>query len=235
MKLALITGGSRGLGLALCNEYTHRDYHVIEYSRGAPHPYSVSVDLANPEATQEIIASSLEALPRNGYEEILVISNAGTLDPIGPSSKKPVDRVLANLNINLSSPIVALSTIMAHFQEVPCRKVVAAISSGAARKRLAGWSLYCAAKAGMEAYIETLTLEQNRANTSFIPVIIDPGVIDTEMQAAIRSSEPEDFPEVERFRRRKVEGGLASPKAVAEAIAAILSRRNLTGGNRYEV
>lgn len=235
MKLALITGGSRGLGLALSHHYTRRGYRVIEYSRSAPHPYSVSVDLANPETAQEIITSSLQAFPRDGYEEILVISNAGTLDPIGHSSKKPIDQVLANLNINLSTPILALSTIMAHFEEVPCRKVVAAISSGAARKRFAGWSLYCAAKAGIEAYIETLALEQSLSRTPAIPVIIDPGVIDTEMQATIRCTTADDFPEVERFRRRKVEGGLATPEAVAEAITAILSRSNLTGGSRYEV
>lgn len=235
MKLVLITGGSRGLGLALCDEYTRRGYRVIDYSRTAPNPYSVSMDLSHPEVAQRTLDASLAALPMEGYEEILIISNAGILDPLGPSSKKPRDRVLANLNINFTTPIVLLSRIVAHFQTVRCRKILVTISSGAARKVYYGWSLYCAAKAGMEAYIETLALEQSREKDPFIPVIIDPGVIDTEMQAAIRNADPEDFPDVERFQRRKLEGGLAAPGAVAKTIATILSTSNLTCGHRYQV
>jgi benzil reductase ((S)-benzoin forming) len=193
------------------------------------------VDLSQPDTLRTTIAASLKEICPNEWEEILVINNAATLDPIGPTSKKAADRVLANINTNFASPILALSLIVAHFQEARCRKVIASISSGAARKSYYGWSLYCAAKAGIEAYIEVLALEQQKEKTPFIPINIDPNVIDTEMQALIRNTCPDDFPDVNRFQRRKTEGDLATPEAVAQQVLGIIDKEELTPGARYEV
>jgi benzil reductase ((S)-benzoin forming) len=193
------------------------------------------VDLSHPEGSLATIGAALREISPQDYNEIVVINNAATLDPIGPTSKKPADRVLANINTNFTSPILALSLIVAHFQTARCRKVIASISSGAARKSYYGWSLYCAAKAGMEAYIETLALEQEKEDAPFIPINIDPNVIDTEMQAFIRSTSHEDFPDVERFQRRKTEGKLATPEFVARQVLGIIRREDLTFGGRYEV
>ena len=164
MRLGIITGVSRGLGAALFHGLVRKGYHVIEFSRSAPHQTSIAVDLSQPDTLRTTIAASLKEICPNEWEEILVINNAATLDPIGPTSKKAADRVLANINTNFASPILALSLIVAHFQEARCRKVIASISSGAARKSYYGWSLYCAAKAGIEAYIEVLALEQQKEN-----------------------------------------------------------------------
>lgn len=235
MKLAVVTGGSRGLGRSLCEEFRNRDYNVVEYSRSAPHPWSVSVDLSVPENIHQNILKSLRGFRPADFEEVVVVNNAGTLDPIGPSSKKSFDKILCNITTNFTGPILALSLIVAHFQGARCRKVIASISSGAAQKSYFGWSLYCAAKAGMEAYIRALALEQQSEDAPFTPIIIDPGVIDTEMQAAIRGASPDDFPEVERFKRRKSEGKLAAPEAVARQVLDIIARPDLTPGGRYEV
>lgn len=235
MKLALITGGSKGLGRSLCQQLIHLNYRVIEYSRSAPHPWSVSVDLSRPERAADLISESIQGINPDECEDIVVISNAGTLSPIGPSSRKPAHEVEANINTNLTAPILALSRVIAHFQGARCRKVIATISSGAARKAYSGWSLYCAAKAGMEAYISALALEQKGEVTPCIPIIIDPNVIDTDMQALIRRTSPRDFPDVARFQRRKVEGQLAAPDVVADQVLKIIMREDLTPGGRYEV
>jgi NAD(P)-dependent dehydrogenase (short-subunit alcohol dehydrogenase family) len=113
--------------------------------------------------------------------------------------------------------------------------VLANISSGAAQKGYAGWSLYCAAKAGMENYIRALALEQQAEPHPFIPVNVGPGVIDTEMQALIRTSTASDFPEIERFIVRKEQGALLSPMKVAAAVCRILDLPSLSSGARYEV
>ena len=62
MNLAIISGGSRGLGRALCERYTAQGWRVLEFSRAAPHPYSVSVDLADPAAAQRVFAGQLAPL-----------------------------------------------------------------------------------------------------------------------------------------------------------------------------
>jgi len=180
------------------------------------------------------VSRTLEAIDTTDCEEVVVVNNAGSLAPIGPAWRKPASEVLASLNANFTSAILVLSEAVAKFQHVPCRKVIANISSGAALKGYAGWSLYCASKAGLEDYIRALAVEQRQEQHPFTPVSIDPGVIDTEMQALIRAAPELDFPDVDRFIRRKNEGGLASPVVVASAVLKILSRTDLAAGVRYE-
>ena len=108
------------------------------------------------------------------------------------------------------------------------------ISSGAALKGRAGWSLYCAAKAGMENFIRALALEQQAQPQPFIPINVDPGLIDREMQALIRETSPVDFPDIELFIQRKNQGLLDPPDKVAAAIIRILEQESLAFGERYE-
>jgi len=55
------------------------------------------------------------------------------------------------------------------------------------------------------------------------------------MQATIRNTAYEDFPDVERFQRRKNEGLLAPPDVVARHIMRIVENKSLEFGSRYEV
>ncbi len=235
MRLAIITGGSKGLGHALCEQFLACGYQVIEFSRTAPHPYSVRVDLASPQACRDIVEKAIAPIGVDTLQELVLINNAGTLDPIGASSQKPAAAVLANLNTNFTSAILVLSALVARFQSAPGPKRIANISSGAAQKGYAGWALYCASKAGMENYIRALALEQQREPHPFTAINIDPGVINTDMQAMIRASTAIDFPDVERFIQRKHQGGLADPSDVAAAILNILALPSLTSGERYGV
>ena len=234
MRIALVTGGSRGLGLSLCAQLNASGYRVLEFSRGAPHQYSSQVDLASPTAAINV-AAVLSSIDPDPCEELLVISNAGTLSPIGPVWNQRADQTLENLNINLVSAIGFIAEAMRHFRKSRARKVIVNVSSGAALKGYAGWSLYCAAKAGMENYIRAIAVEEGFQAHPFVPVSINPGVIDTNMQALIREAQPDDFPEVERFRTRKISGGLAHPEVVARGIIAVAARSDLEAGKCYDL
>ena len=235
MRLALVTGGSKGLGFALCETLAERGYRVVEFSRSAPHAFSVCTDLAAPEACRLIVLKEISSFGDERIEELLVVSNAATLEPIGPASRKARDAIVANLNTNITSAILILTEIMAQFQATACRKVLANITAGAAQTGVAGWSLYCAAKAAMENYIRALAVEQQSEPHPFIPINIDPGVMDTQMQALVRACSPSDFPAVERFVNRKNEGALASPGTAAVATYRILQLSSLSYGERYDV
>jgi benzil reductase ((S)-benzoin forming) len=234
MRLFIITGGSRGLGRALCEQFESRDYRILEFSRSAPHEYSVRVDLADPEDSRRAVAQAIASIDPDQFQELIVVSNAGMLEPIGPISSKPYSDVIKNMNTNFVSAVLVLREIIARFQAAACRKVLINISSGAALKGRAGWSLYCAAKAGMENFIRALALEQQAQPQPFLPINIDPGVIDTEMQALIRSTPPSDFPDVELFVQRKDQGLLVPPAKVAAAILRILEQGSLSFGEQYK-
>ncbi len=235
MRIAIITGGSKGLGLSLCLQLRERGYRVIEFSRSAPHEFSVMVDLSSPEESRRAILSAIGGIESEPLEEIIVINNAGMLEPIGPTSRKDHPALIANMNTNFTSAILFVTEVVGQFQSIPCRKVIANISSGAALNGYAGWTLYCAAKAGLENFVRALAVEQKQETHPFIPVNINPGVIDTEMQALIRATSAADFPDVGHFVRRKEQGELAAPFAVAAAILRIVESPTLEFGARYNV
>lgn len=163
-----------------------------------------------------------------------MVNNAGTLAPIGPAWSKPTTDVLHNIAVNFTSPILIIQELVRHFRRAPGRKLIVNISSGAALKGYAGWSLYCASKAGLDSFFRALAVEERSQANPFTAITIDPGVIDTDMQTQIRAASAEDFPEVARFIRRKEAGGLLPAHRVAEAIVRLTSRTELEAGARYD-
>ncbi len=233
MRIAIITGGSKGLGSALCLQLEKANYHIMEFSRSAPHHFSSRLDLAEPEEARLAIVAAIESIDPRVCSELLVFNNAGALTPIGPAWRKTAADLLANLSANFTSSILIITEVIRHFREAPCRKLIINITSGAANKGYAGWSLYCACKAGMEGFVRALAAEEQHQQHPFLAISVDPGVIDTDMQALIRTTAQVDFPDVERFTRRKHEGGLATPESVAAAIIKLISK-DLEPGGRYE-
>jgi benzil reductase ((S)-benzoin forming) len=235
MQLAIISGGSKGLGAALCEQYLARGFEVVEFSRSASQAYSVAIDLSQAEQAGGIINEALEPLTKHEWQEIVVISNAGILTPVGPVSRKKRDAVIANLNTNFVSSIIFMSEVLAHFQHNNGKKTMASISSGAALGERAGWSLYCAAKAGMEHFIRCVAKEQDIEQHPFKLMNIDPGLIDTDMQTAIRQSSIDDFPSLEQFIQRKEAGLLIPPEKVAEGVIQIIDESTIGNGQRISV
>jgi len=234
MKRMIISGGSRGLGAALVDEYRRAGYEITELSRSGRSGDSVQVDLAQPKAAQQILDDEFGRIATDPCEHVLLFNNAGDVMPVGQVADKAFDTVLGNVNVNFVGAIVLLRAFMLAFQAQDCPKAIVNISSGAALSGIEGWSLYCAAKAGIEHFIRTIALEQ--ANNPF-PINtfnISPGLIDTGMQASIRSAAQTDFPRVQDFVGFKAEGALRSPALVAGAVVAILAS-DPAPGSRHEV
>ncbi len=235
MPYTFLTGASRGLGLALAQQLQAEGQTLIEFSRSAPHPYSVRADLADPLAFREALLNTLAGIaPAQLADGVLVIHNAGVVTPIGAAGAQDPAAVLANLQANFSAPVLGLAAVVEALQALPGRKRLLNISSGAAQRAIAGWSLYCAAKAGMEHYIRTLAEEQRREAHPWTAVNINPGVIDTGMQADIRAASPTDFPDHAVFVQRHASGALQRPADVAARVLAIARRDELLGGERYD-
>ncbi len=233
-RLAIITGGSKGLGKSLVEKYRRENFEVCEFSRSGQSANHIACDFVSPLNTARIIDEALSVFSTKEFSEIVLINNAGTIDPIGPISEFEAESWLNHVNINLNSSIIVSGIFIKHFQNHSGKKVIASISSGAAIRCKAGWSLYCASKAGLEQFCRTLALEQGSGKSSIDIVIIDPNIIDTDMQATIRNSDQLLFPELSRFIGFKEAGQLGSPSAVAEKVFNILAGE-IKNGAKYAV
>lgn len=234
-RLALITGGSRGLGRALVTQWQAEGWRVVELSRSAPTADSVRVDLAQPRDVVQVLGNALQGVDPLSVRELLVLHNAGTVQPLGPAAHQPVDALIDALNVNLVSGIAFLAAAMAHFQSCPGRKVVAHISSGAAVRAHAGLSLYSAAKAGMDQFLRVVAAEQARQAHPFRTLSLDPGALDTDMQATLRSASPDDYPGAAAFAQRQRDGALGRVEDVAAALRRLLADDTLATGERHHV
>ncbi|MCA9942185.1 MAG: SDR family NAD(P)-dependent oxidoreductase [Ardenticatenaceae bacterium] len=234
MKLAIITGGSRGIGAKLLAIYKSEGYMVKEFSRSGQSTDSIVIDLSRPELIQDIIEPLFAEWAVQKLDEVILFNNAGTTMPLGVLPNKRIDEIMANINVNYISAILLLRAFIGAFQEAECQKTVVNISSGLAVGNLFGASLYSGAKAGIEHYVRGLATEQREQTNPIRFLNIDPGSTDTEMQAGVRAQSPNDFPNVDIFIRNKESGALKSPAVVASAIQRIVAAKP-ENGSRHQV
>lgn len=215
---AILTGHTRGLGQAIAAELLARGIPVLAIARRQCDELAgrfpgllqqATVDLAAPEALQSWLAG--ETLNRYVADapSLLLINNAGMLGPVAPLGRQMDDQLLQAVNLNISASLL-LSNAVARAYRGPLR--IAHISSGAARTAFAGWSVYGATKAALDHHARSAAAD---ADSRLRICSIAPGVVDTEMQAAIRRTEAPDFPLLDRFLALKQEGKLASPEDAA--------------------
>lgn len=232
-KLLIITGGSRGLGRSLVDLYSSEEWEIIELSRSGKSRYHKDLDFSKPESIDNKIKELLNNVNTISISELHIISNAATLTPIENNYKIISLEVIKNININITSSIIFINSLMKYFRELTIPKYIVNISSGAALKGYAGWSLYCASKAATENYINSLILQESSETNPFTCISFDPGVMDTKMQEEIRSSSIECFPAIERFKNLKSNRELRSPKSVGYILLELLKTSPYPG--RYSV
>jgi len=255
MKLYIITGTTRGLGRAFAeavasdprNRLVTVDRHDAGGVTGDGVLTHLKIDLANPESIPGIIAGFFRNLNRvsagspesglNDYEKIILINNAGMLDPVKPLGDCPPGDLIRNITVNLIAPAVLINEFIRHTDVCDGRREIITISSGAARHPHAGWSAYCSTKTALEMLCrvvhtesETLTGRKNLKQWT-----VAPGVVDTGMQTQIRETPAKDFAEVERFIKLKADGRLASPETTAAAILAVEASDRAENGANHDI
>ncbi len=185
----------------------------------------MKLDLASPREAATVLRATLAAVVAERVAELVAINNAAVLGPVGPVGSSDAAAIARHFSVNVATAAVFANAIVDAFQTVECPKTFVNISSGAAERVYAGWSLYCASKAALEALVRSMALEQAALEHPIRAININPGVMDTAMQAEVRAASVAEFPSLDRFVRLHAEGGLADPFAVAAEIAHLIASR----------
>ncbi len=225
-RTILITGASRGIGLALANR-AHQDGHtVVGLARSAPansFPGAFyCADLADAGAT----GVALEQICAE-FEIDSVVNNAGltTSSTVEETSFDELDRILA---INLRAPLQCVQACLPSMIRSN-RGAIVNISSRAALG-MPRRSAYAAAKSGLIGYTRTWALELGKHGITVNAVA--PGPIATELY---RNNNPMSQEEEQTLVARIPVRRLGLPEDIAGTIAFFLSQdaRFVTGQVLY--
>ena len=141
-----------------------------------------------------------------------------------PLGAIPMDELADAIRVDLEAPLLLTSAFLRATQTWKARRKVLNISSGLGRRAMASQALYCAAKAGIDHLTRCIALEEASQPNGAKVCSLAPGVIDTDMQVQLRSSDPAQFPDVGYFAGIKEQGVLASPAEAARRVIAYLER-----------
>ncbi|ADR20812.1 benzil reductase ((S)-benzoin forming) [Marivirga tractuosa] len=217
-SLFIITGASKGIGKGLAVKALETGAKVwgINRTHSIEHENyeALTFDLAN---IPNLLRESPQLFSKAAhYEKIVLINNAGTLGDIGHLGNIENDSIPNLFDLNVSAPILLMNQFMKDFKDFAGEKIIINISSGAGKNAVDGWSGYCASKAALDMASKVAAKEAEMDGNGFIIKAIAPGVVDTEMQTQIRSTDKKSFSGVEKFKNLKAENQLSSEQEVAE-------------------
>lgn len=229
MANVVVTGGSRGIGLAVVQALAANDYTVIAVARqetaelaaaterAAGSIYFVPFDLSEIGKLHDL---SRELRDRFGPTYGLV-NNAG-LGTEGILATMPESSIEELVRLNTIAPIVLTKYMVRSMMNEGAGRIVN-ISSIMASTGYSGLSVYAATKASMIGFTKSLAREVGRLGITVNAVA--PGFLDTELTASLNHEQRE------RIARRGALQRLAAVNDVAEAVAFLLSEkaRNITG------
>jgi NAD(P)-dependent dehydrogenase (short-subunit alcohol dehydrogenase family) len=225
-KVAVVTGGTRGIGKAITLALAESGVHVcagyLSNSGSAESMrdeadklgYSISVHRMDVGQPEDCVRFVNEALSANGHVDYL-INNAG-INIDRTVRRMTIDEWHAVMRINISGCFYMVKAVVEHMVERGSGRIVN-ISSIIGETGNVGQANYATAKSGMHGLTKSLALELARKRITVNCVA--PGFIDTDMMSSV----PETV--LENIVARIPVGRLGSSEEVAYVVTSLLDDR----------
>jgi NAD(P)-dependent dehydrogenase (short-subunit alcohol dehydrogenase family) len=225
-QVAIITGGSRGLGRALADWLAGAGAAVVLTARNeaqvnaaaqaltqaGARALALPADVSDQAQVEAVVARTLEQFGRID----ILINNAAVAGPIAEVSKASPAAWAYNIQVNLVGPFFLAHSVLPTMLAQRSGRIIN-VSSGLSSAIYAGFSAYGAAKAGLDQLTRILALEVKDSGITVNSVY--PGMVDTEMQAEIRRVDTgESVIDLSLFRNAAQAGRLVSPYEAAKRI-----------------
>ncbi|MBV8955513.1 MAG: SDR family oxidoreductase [Solirubrobacterales bacterium] len=183
MPIAIITGASRGLGLALARSLAEQGWMLVIDARGRRELEQAADELS---AMTEVAALPGDITAPEHREALLaaagktidvLVNNASLLGPSPPPrlDEYPVDRLASVYAVNVLAPLALTQLVL---PRMPQGGRIINVTSDAAVEAYDGWGGYGSSKAALEQLSAVLAAEQ----PSLRVYAVDPGDMRTRMQ-----------------------------------------------------
>jgi NAD(P)-dependent dehydrogenase (short-subunit alcohol dehydrogenase family) len=196
-RVAIVTGGSRGIGAAIVRRLVRDGYDVVATSRAdadeAAQLAAHAVEGADAGAQVEFVRADVEteagiqapfdrARERFGRLDA-VVNNVGTTTRYAPLADTPVAEIRRTIDVNFTATVLSSRLAVQEFTRLGSAGVIVNLSSGAATLGSPGeYVHYAAAKAAVDTF--TMGLGKEVGPLGIRVVAVAPGLVDTQLHAA---------------------------------------------------
>lgn len=233
MRNVIVTGGSRGLGLAIALRLAAADYHVIAIARTESEPLAAAITQVREKRRGALDfvpfdLGNLDGIPalvktiRADFGPIYGLVNNAGIGMSGLLSTMSDHEIERLLRINTLSPLILTKYVLRSMMARSGGRIVN-IASVVASTGYRGLSAYSATKAALVGFTRSLAREVGPLGITVNAVA--PGFVDTEMTQEFEERQ------LDQLMRRSALRRLAEAEDVANAVEFLVDdkARNVTG------
>jgi len=216
----LVSGGSRGLGLALVTDALARGANVATFARtvtpelkelALQHPTSLHVGSVDVTDTAGLTAFIRESAAKLGPIDALVNNAAIGQDSLHIHTSP--EQIAALVATNLTAPLLLTRAVLRHIMARGGRGRIVMVTSVCAQRGYSGLVAYSATKGGLDSAVRTLAREMHGR------VLINsvaPGFFASEMSSVLGPDQ------LETITRRTPSGRLVEPENILPVVRSLL-------------
>jgi 3-oxoacyl-[acyl-carrier protein] reductase len=233
LRNVIVTGGSRGLGLAMCTALARAGYRVIAVARGSSPELTAAAAQAAQDARGAIefkgcdlsdltLIAPLVRAVRTDFGPLYGLVNNAGLGTSGILSSMRDQAIQQLIQLNTVSPIVLTKYVLKSMMSEREGRIIN-IASIVAATGYSGLSVYSATKASLIGFTHSLAREVGQLGITVNALA--PGFIDTEMTQELNAAQRE------KIARRSALRRMPQPVDVARSVEFLLGEggRNITG------
>lgn len=217
-KVALVTGGSSGIGRAIAKRLHDEGATVITAQRGEDDQFDgIAADFTDPEVPERLVA---EVIARTGQLDVLV-NNAGMMQEAAVE-EMGLEAWQRNLTVNLTAPFLMIRAALPYLRE--SRGSIVNTGSVEGLSANPGHAAYCATKAGLHGLTRAVAVDHGHEGIRCNAVA--PGWIDTELNLEFGTSQPDPEAFQRDIGRIHPVGRAGVPEEVAALVAFLAAEES---------
>jgi 3-oxoacyl-[acyl-carrier protein] reductase len=221
MRNVVVTGGSRGIGLAICETLVNSGFNVIAVARNRSAELAIamaersdSIDFVKWDLSDLGSLVDLAKTVKNLHGPVYGLVNNAGIGLSGILSTMPDAEIEQVVRLNVLSPIMLTKHFVKQMMATSAGRIIN-ISSIVASTGYSGLSVYSASKASLVGFSRSLAREVGSLGITVN--VVAPGFIDTEMTDDLNPKQRE------QIKRRSAMQRMAGVADVAAAVQFLIS------------